>query len=578
MSDALSACLIAGLDTNSWSIVFEYELPFENGRRPDVVVLAGASIVVIEFKSAPQYYQAHADQVEAYARDILEYHEASRGRNVTPVLVLRDVSAVRGGAGPVRLTDPGGIDGELSANCREGSIDLGLWLRSAYAPLPTLVAAARRIFRHEALPHVRRALSHGVPRTVELVRGISDHCELRAERALVLVTGVPGAGKTLVGLRAVYERSDIEAKATFLSGNGPLVKVLQDALKSRVFVRDLHAFIKTFGIQGKTPSQHLIVFDEAQRAWDRRQMHRKHGIDRSEPDLLIEAAERVPGWSVIVGLVGEGQEIHTGEESGLTQWRDALLGRSETWHVYCPPHVEELFDGLRVDAKSNLVLPVSLRSHRAEDLHEWVRRVLRGGLDMAAQLASRFATDDSYHLYLTRELSDAREYVRIRYADEPDKTYGLMASSHSWRFFEPQGIRHGFRDSQRLNVARWFNASADDPESGCALQVPVTEFQCQGLEVDMPIVCWGTDYAWHGGQWIKKPIQRRPPLDHPDQILENAYRVLLTRGRDGVVIFVPPVAELDETVGALIGSGVEPLPEPSQLPGQRPIAGAGVSA
>ncbi len=155
---------------------------------------------------------------------------------------------------------------------------------------------------------------------------IAEDAARSGSRAFALVTGVPGAGKTLVGLRLVYERSEEVGTATFLSGNGPLVQVLQDALQSRVFVRDLHAYIKTYALnlRMKQPDEHVVVFDEAQRAWDARYMHTKKGVERSEPELLISIGERMDGWAVFVGLVGEGQEIHSGEEAGIAQWSAAL--------------------------------------------------------------------------------------------------------------------------------------------------------------------------------------------------------------------------------------------------------------
>ena len=183
-----------------------------------------------------------------------------------------------------------------------------------------------------------------------MVTALAAEAEGRGKRYLVLVTGVPGAGKTLVGLRAVYEHSSEDRVATFLSGNGPLVKVLQDALKSSVFVKDLHAYVRNYGINERQPTEHVVVFDEAQRAWDAEFMFTKKGIDSSEPDLLIGAAERLPEWSCFVGLVGEGQEIHSGEEAGLGQWAQAIraLGESDNWEVHCPPQLAHEFEGLTV--------------------------------------------------------------------------------------------------------------------------------------------------------------------------------------------------------------------------------------
>ncbi|MGH9892457.1 MAG: DUF2075 domain-containing protein, partial [bacterium] len=214
MTNALRTCVSNDSAAADWGVVFEYELPLEGGRRPDVVVLAGGTVIVLEFKAVLRFLQAHLDQVEAYARDLAEYHEASRGRTIAPVLVMRNVPPITGRREGTTITDMAGIDQVLEQFASPGHINLTSWLESSYAPLPTLVAAARRIFRHERLPHVRRAESAGIPETVDLISRLAETTEAERRRSLVFVTGVPGSGKTLVGLRAVYERSDIEGKAT----------------------------------------------------------------------------------------------------------------------------------------------------------------------------------------------------------------------------------------------------------------------------------------------------------------------------------------------------------------------------
>lgn len=397
MFAALRTCVTAESAAKDWGVVFEYELPLEGGRRPDVVVLAGQTIVVLEFKERPHHYAAHLDQVEAYARDLAEYHEKSHGRRVVPVLVFCNAGPIAGTRDGTVLTDPDGIDQYLMANSSAGSIDLQEWLDSAYVPLPTLVDAARQIFLHEPLPHVKRAVEADIPGTLELIDRIIAATERDRARALVFVAGVPGSGKTLLGLRVVYERPAAQGRAIFLSGNGPLVRVLQDALSGRngrrsagrAFVRDLHQFIKTYGMGTKNPREHVIVFDEAQRAWDRGYMATKRGVLRSEPELLLDAGSRVEGWTVLVGLVGEGQEIHSGEESGMLQWREAASDGG-SWRIHCPPRLTDDFAGLEVEANKRLDLDVSLRSRKLEQHHNWVRLVLEGSLSLAARQAARY--------------------------------------------------------------------------------------------------------------------------------------------------------------------------------------------
>jgi schlafen family protein len=580
VSDALRACIAVEPVARDWGIAFEYELPYEGGRRPDVVVLAGGTVVVLEFKGGASGTAGSLDQVRAYARDLSEYHRESHGRAFVPVLVLcgasGDASVHPDG---LVVTGPSGLSRYLDDAASDGSIDLETWLDSPYEPLPMLVAAAKRIFRHEPLPHVRRALALGIPDAIEHLVTVCQANERDGGRALAFVTGVPGAGKTLVGLRLVYEGSTLEGRAVFLSGNGPLVDVLQDALQSTVFVRDLHKFILEYGKRGRTPREHIIVFDEAQRAWDIDQVEAKHAVRNSEPDLLVQAGDRVPEWAVLVGLIGSGQEIHTGEEAGIDQWSAAITepNTAHEWDIHCGPSIAPTFDGHKVIVNPLLDLNTSLRARRAEDLHEWVRLLLDGALADANAVAQRVHAA-SFDLYITRELEDAKEYARALYEGQHDERYGLVASSRAG-VLPKFGVDNDFRSVQRVRVGPWFNAPPSDERSCCALRQPVTEFKCQGLELSLPIVCWGEDLRWEAAErtWWKKPrrASSRNRVRDSDQLLLNSYRVLLTRGRDGVVVWVPPDPRLDDTYLALLTAGVRPLPEPVVLAAAGAVSGTG---
>lgn len=574
MRRALEACAVALLDVvPTWGIVFEYELPLEGGRRPDVVVLAGRALVVLEFKSSALPAQSDVDQVAAYTRDLTDYHAASH--DLVPHALLVLTGATPGVANvyeDVVITAQDGVERYLFEVHEDGYVDVSDWVAAPYHPLPSLVEAARRIFQHEPLPHIKRAIAAGVPETVELLGRLVEQAAEEGSRLLAFVTGVPGAGKTLVGLRLVYERSTEAGRATFLSGNGPLVAVLQDALRSRVFVKDLHAFIRTYGINRSTqaPLEHVLVFDEAQRAWDRGYHLTQRQVDASEPQLLVQIGERLAGWSALVGLVGEGQEIHSGEEAGIDQWREAATApnATQTWKVHCPPKLRETFAGLPVEVDERLDLTVSLRSRRAEHLHDWVRLLLNGSIPLAARQAARIQKD-AYPMYVTRDLEEAKVYVRHRFVGEQGKRFGLVSSSHAKRLAQ-FGVDNGYMATSRMNIAKWYNARPDDPASSCALTQPVTEFGCQGLELDLPLLCWGEDVRWHAGIWDLSPVRRRYKQDDPRQLLVNTYRVLLTRGRDGLVVWLPPLPALDETENILLAAGLKLIPEPSELLGEVP--------
>ena len=304
LKSAFRDLAISRSDSLEWSVVLEFELPLEGGRRPDVIVLGPGKIFVLEFKQDPILQRSSLDQVAAYARDLAEYHSKSHGIEVVPFLIptkTKDKSEIRD---VVLVLSPDKIASTLDGYPEDNKIDLDDWLDGDYAPLPTLIAAAKMIFSNERLPAIKRAESYGVASAVARLKEIAKNSQENSGRSLAFVSGVPGAGKTLVGLQFVYEESNQESQAIFLSGNGPLVEVLRDALKSKAFISDLHAFIKSYGTTSKIPRQNIIVFDEAQRAWDASHMMLKKAVAYSEPELLIAIGERIPGWATLVGLIG----------------------------------------------------------------------------------------------------------------------------------------------------------------------------------------------------------------------------------------------------------------------------------
>lgn len=551
----------------SWGVVFEYELPREGGRRPDVVILAGDSVIVLEFKGSPILARAHLDQVDAYARDLSEYHSESHDRTVAPVLVLVDGDESGEHYG-VSVTNANHLARTIKSLtndvCCSGQIDLGRWLAGEYAPLPSLVRAARTIFSHEPLPQIRRAESSGVDEAVDYLRGIAAAASRDGGMHLAIVAGVPGAGKTLVGLRFVYEthfESDGSPDAVFLSGNGPLVQVLQHTLskeghEGRAFVRDVHAFLKSYGGSStRHPYEHMWVYDEAQRAWDEEKVKEKRPTGFSEPEDFLRVGEKLGDWALMVGLIGEGQEIHVGEESGLQQWNDALGDVDRPWVVHCPPRVGELFSAAHeLRTNESLDLSVTLRSHKADQLHDWVGALLDDEFSEARRLAAELK-QVAFSPLVTRDPNAAKTYARARYADAPEARFGLMMSSQrKW------AAPFGFVDDFYLKPGPWFGDDESSPFSCRRMERAVTEFQCQGLELDLPIIGWGGDLMRAVGAW-NVPSGVRKRLQHPDRITRNVYRVLLTRGRDGFVVVVPPRMDLDDVFGALVEAGCDVLEE-----------------
>lgn len=546
-----------------WVLIFEYELPREGGRRPDVLLLAGEQIWVLEFKQKSAIAAADCDQSTAYARDLETYHPGCRDRLVTPLLVLtrrEQPAESRGDAQPV---SPGQLSAILATDTPSGcSIDVQAWVTADYAPLPTVIQAARQIFQHEPLPSIRRAASAGIPHLLATLNQIVVRASEQSERHLVLITGVPGAGKTLVGLQFVYQNPlavSNQPQAVFLSGNGPLIEVLQYALKNRVFVQPVRNFYLQHQVRHQSaPPEHMVVFDEAQRAWDAGRMSEKYGIDQAAGGTVLRIAERIPDWAIVVALIGEGQEIHVGEEEDIDQWQIGLKQSEQSWHVHCPARYEAVFAEVshQLAADPQFDLTTSLRTHRAEAVQDWINRLLQGDSEAAANLMPKLS-ESGFRAYLTRDLEVAKAYCRDRYGEQPDKRYGMVASSRAKNLAD-HGIPNDYKSTLRVKAGPWYIDPPDSPRSCCALEQVVTEFGCQGLELDMAIVAWGNDLVWRDQTWVCTTHQRQ--VQDPRRLRLNSYRVLLSRGRDGLVLFVPPEVGMDSTAQMLLDTDIAALP------------------
>ena len=578
----VSEVLIRDELARHYSAILEYELPMES-RRPDVILLVGAGVMVIELKGKVYPTQADLDQAAAYARDLRNYHREGEHREVTPVLVPTRAHGYQQLVDGVHVTGPDALDElveRLTHERRHPIIERAAFLsEDAYRPLPTLVEAARELLQSGTLRTIHRAHAATGPSLDEISR-IVHQAALTKSRHLILLTGVPGAGKTLVGLQTVHAKylDDLAvdrgsgkptAPAVFLSGNGPLVEVLQYEMRSvgdgKTFVRGVKDYVKRYSKGNAVPPEHVLVFDEAQRAFDIDKARESHKGDhvRSEPEEFVRFADRIPDWCVVLGLIGSGQEIHVGEEAGLGQWRTAVEGsvKSAEWTVHGPPGVAGLFRNGRIpfESKRTLNLDTELRFHQAKELHTFVAGLLEGkDASALAQMAARLNTE-GYHLRITRDLDAAKNYLRERYTDDPAARFGLIASSKD-RDLVRFGVENDFQSTKRVRFGPWYGEDEDDyAGNSCRLlETCVTEFGAQGLELDAVLLAWGTDFIRQAGHWSTanaRGYKRGAKVRDPYQLRVNAYRVLLTRGRDATVVFVPRFTPLDETYGYLVSAG-----------------------
>lgn len=592
------------------AVFLEFDVP-RLGSRIDAVLISGPAIFPIEFKCGERnYHTADYNQAWDYALDLKNFHSASHAAPIFPVLVATEAAtsdpewatphpdAVR----PPRRCNAADLSKTLRDGLRlvEGlPVEPVAWGTAPYQPTPTIIEAARALYSKHSVEAISRhdAGAKNLRTTSIAVDEVIDRSRLRGDKAIVFVTGVPGAGKTLVGLNVATQRRESgDARAVYLSGNGPLVAVLREALtrdelargskglrkgtilqKIKPFIQNIHHF-RDEGIRHPdAPYDHVVIFDEAQRAWNRAQtanfMKRRKGLadfSQSEPEFLISYLDRHDDWAVIICLVGGGQEINTGE-AGIAEWLNAIGTSFPKWHVYVSPELRDaeyaaestlatLNPEVTVTRDDRLHLSTSMRSFRSEKVSAFVKAVLDHEPDAARTLLKDISS--RYPLAITRDLARAKDWVRQH--ARGSEQFGLVASSSAHRL-KPHSIDIRFE----VNPIHWFLNDRHDTRSCYYLEDAATEFQIQGLELDWICVNWDADLRLAGTRWSHHSFRGDgwQNVNKPErkQFLVNAYRVLLTRARQGMIIFVPngdksdPTREprfYDETYSYLAGLGI----------------------
>jgi Uncharacterized conserved protein (DUF2075) len=564
----------------SWRVLFEYPL-LRLGRRIDTVLLTDRAILVLEFKvGATTISMLDRQQTEDYALDLFDFHAESREHPVVPILVATQARAptvqwplLWHGVTPVFAASQdtlGPLLRDITSRIPSSRpLDAHGWERAPYRPVPTIVEAATMLYNRHGVSDIAAAhadvgnlsrTTNAICRAIEIAR-----TELRHE--VLFVTGIPGAGKTLCGLNAVF---GAVTGAAFLTGNLPLVFVMREALardahaqggslrmarqKTESAIQPLMGFLRDNIDRHEAPHEHVIVFDEAQRAWDAAFGHRKFGRTASEAALFLDIMRRHADWAVIIALVGNGQEINSGE-AGLAAWGEALAERPE-WRVQAAPGVlgsmdprQRLFDTppetMLLDPTLHLDVPV--RSIRSAAAAPWVDAVLTGDVKRATTIADAAG---SVPFLLTRSLPEMRDALR-RLA-RGTRRAGLVCSTGARRLVA-DGINPNFPHLDDATVANWFLRHWPDVRASDALEVPATQFACQGLELDHVGLCWGNDLirrdrsvpwivrAFAGSRW------QEPRGEAAIAYQINTYRVLLTRARYETVIWVPKGDQNDAT-------------------------------
>lgn len=611
-------------------IIFEYDIP-RLGKRVDVVLLLGGIVFCLEFKvGETKILEADVDQVLDYALDLKNFHKFSEDRIIAPILIATNYrnasTSIQMSVYDDRIVNPliAGktgisilINKVLERFPNESSVNPN-WIISPYAPTPTIIEAAKSLYENHSVEDITRHEADKVStdRTISYILDVIQKSKKNQEKSICFVTGVPGAGKTLVGLdvavKQTYQGQDEpveEEQAVYLSGNGPLVAVLTEALAQdnlkkckangeRKKITDsrrevsksiqiIHRYRDNMLAKIKNPVEngvleidptkavkmansgfgeveHVAIFDEAQRSWTHKRLadYLKRGgtygnklkvpnFPLSEAAFLIWSLDQREDWATIVCLVGGGQEINTGE-AGISEWIKALNEQFPHWNVYISPKLtdaeyaegrvnELLKDNSKVTYSEDLHLSVSLRSYRAEKLSAFVHALLSFDVN-AATLYNEIK--DKYPIVLTRDMAKARKWLHDKVRGT-ERT-GVLVTKESARF-KPLAIH--VLPSGDENAVHWFLDDKTDVRSSNYLEDAATEIQVQGLELDYTCLLWDADMRCENGKWHfyrfngqSKWTEQTGNTESKQELQKymlNAYRVLLTRARAGMVICIP---------------------------------------
>ncbi len=589
---ALTDAIYQNAEAKKFAILLEYPIA-RREKRIDVVLLVNDVIIVIEFKVGQvDYLNLDKEQLIDYCLDLRDFHFESRNRNIIPILLATNASnsvndslKFDNSIANIQVANADNfaiiLQDVISICQNDNVIDYTQWNNSDYYPTPTIIEAAQTLYSGKSVVEISRSHARikNLTRTSNAVIDAINQAKQNNEKIICFITGVPGAGKTLAGLNIAHHKAfqnKDESIATFLSGNGPLIKVLREALSrdaykkikrndtsarkketDRIisFIENVHRFLDHYFFnKERIPNNRIVIFDEAQRAWNAEHSMRKFQRNFSEAEMMFEIMNRHEGWAVVVALVGGGQEINTGE-AGLPEWGQVLQQKFNNWKVYISPQLKTgdhstgnltLFEqepsNIEVIENTDLHLEVSIRSYKAEKLSNWVNLVLTNQPELAKEL--HYNELKKYQILLTRDLEEARKWLKSQC--KGSRRMGLVASSGGRRL-RPYGLDV----KVPLEESEWFLNDRYDVRSSYYLETPATEFGVQGLELDWTCVCWDADLRRKGNDWDFNAFRgtkwQKINGDAAQTFTLNKYRVLLTRAREGMIIFVPPGDAEDPT-------------------------------
>lgn len=570
-------------------IIFEYDI-VRLGKRIDVILLIKHMVFSLEFKNGKNIFTASdAQQAEDYAIDIKNFHKESEDLYVCPILIATKADRYPKTQSIESYPDKQihlqrenietvipKISEILEKYGTDEEIDFEKWFNSPYHPTPTIIAAAVEAYKSHDISLIANseAGQENIEHCENKIDEIIKYAQTEKKKCICFVTGVPGAGKTLVGLDVVAKNlgKGRDNLSVYLSGNGPLVEVLRGALTKSVkeqkkynrtteieintLIQSSYQFKKDNVLISTPTPEHVLIFDEAQRVWNAEKMRSKHENDPlmsiSEPELLYKIMDRHTDWAVMICLVGLGQDIYDGEV-GINEWFKVGIEQYKNWEIFYSDSIKDQTEDKNIDFNliencnrchvvKELHLKTSVRSFRADKQCQFVDALLDNNPELSKKVYSEIF--EKYPVYLTRDVKFAKKWAKSQVRGS--QRCGVLACSSAQRL-KPEGIYV----PTEIDVKNWFLAPSEDLRSSNMMEIVASEFKVQGLEIDWAVVCWDADlrrkdkttwdyYNFRGTKWCRRN------KDEQKRYLVNSYRVLLTRARQGMIIFVPTGVEEEE--------------------------------
>ncbi|WP_242133397.1 DNA/RNA helicase domain-containing protein [Aestuariivivens marinum] len=538
-------------DNPNWHIFFEFLIPLSSGKRPDIILTNGVNIFIIEVKNKSEYTTADLDQITGYKLDLEFYHSTAKNFEFHPVLLLLRADDMYGTCNSITIVSPDKLKTLLLQNYQEflmihpKSLNDGV-----FKPVPGIMEYAKDIFKNKEIQTIEKGCFENSHLIISELSEIIKRSEESKEHSVVFISGAPGTGKSAIGLKTCFDHNGL-----YVSKNRQFADNLKKEIGSEGNIKTNHNFITEYSKSDRVPDWNVVVLDEAQRLWRKGKMSYYFGLEMAESELLVKKFISKE-WCVLVVLIGNGQEIGSDESCDFYIWKDAMESSNKKWNVYGAGKVKwEFHRGKMINYhdRPSFNLTNSFRNFKTPNFPKFVDNLLdhHSGINsiLFNSLKSQYSKlkKGGLKILITRNYDKALEYCRERYQDRPNSFCTLTSSASYINDLEDlnfqNSIVYDYNKSSKLEINDYLNNNGKIAENE-KISFPLSEYSSIGFELQMPIVIWGLDYLWYHGSWN---FDFETSIFGNTYLRVNTYRILLTRGRDGVVLFFPPVWNFNNT-------------------------------